>query len=86
MDKKHKEMSDLKTPVLTMQENMLFSGEIYTTGKQFTLPPVVTNLKTQVKHRLPTAPYFWQSGRERKMKSLNSLEISGGGVGDDFCC
>ena len=44
MDKKHKEMSDLKTPVLTMQENMLFSGEIYTTGKQFTLPPVVTNL------------------------------------------
>ena len=55
-------------------------------GKKVTLPPVVTNLKTQVKHRLPTAPYFWQSGRERKMKSLNSLEISGGGVGDDFCC
>ena len=69
--------------LLIMPEDMLFYGEIW---QKITLPPVVTNLKTQVKHRLPTAPYFWQSGRERKMKSLNSLEISGGGVGDDFCC
>ena len=28
--------------LLIMRENMLFSGEIYTTGKNFTLPPAVT--------------------------------------------
>ena len=27
-----------------MRSNMLFSGEIYTTGKNFTLPPAVTNI------------------------------------------
>ena len=35
-------MSELKIPALTLRENRLFSGEIYTTGKMFTLPPVVT--------------------------------------------
>ena len=35
-------MSDLQIISLIMQENMLFSGEIYIAGKNFTLPPAVT--------------------------------------------
>ena len=38
-------MSDLQIiSLLIMRENMLFSGEIYITGKIFTLPPAVTNI------------------------------------------
>ena len=35
-------MSELNISVVIMRENMLISGEIYTTGKNFTLPPAVT--------------------------------------------
>ena len=35
-------MSELNISVVIMQENMLISGEIYTAGKSFTLPPAVT--------------------------------------------
>ena len=35
-------MGELNISVVIMQENMLISGEIYTTGKNFTLPPAVT--------------------------------------------
>ena len=35
-------MSELNNSVVIMQENMLISGEIYTNGKNFTLPPAVT--------------------------------------------
>ena len=35
-------MSELNNSVVIMQENMLISGEIYTTGKNFTLPLAVT--------------------------------------------
>ena len=35
-------MSELKISVLIMQMKMLFSGEIYTTDKIFTLPLAVT--------------------------------------------
>ena len=35
-------MSELNIPVLMLREKMLFSGEIYTTGKNLTLPPAVT--------------------------------------------
>ena len=35
-------MSELNISVVIMQENMLISEEIYTTGKNFTLPPAVT--------------------------------------------
>ena len=37
-------MSKLDFFVLIMQSNMLFFGEIYTTGKDFTLPPAVTGV------------------------------------------
>ena len=33
-----------QTFVLIMRSNMMFSGEIYTTGKNFTLPPAVTGV------------------------------------------
>ena len=46
-------MSELKISVLTMTEKMLFSGEIYTTGKNLTLPLAVTNLTSEV------PSYFW---------------------------
>ena len=36
-------MSEIKTSVLIVRENMFYSGEIYTTGK--TLPPAVTGGK-----------------------------------------
>ena len=36
-------MSELEVSVL-MREKMLFSGEIYTTGKYFTMPPAVTGV------------------------------------------
>ena len=48
-------MSELDISVIILWENMLFSGEIYTTGKNFTLPPLVTN-PTSVCHLLQ-----WQS-------------------------
>ena len=48
-------MSEFRISVIIVWENMLFSGEIYTTGKNFTLPPVVTN-PTSVCHLLQ-----WQS-------------------------
>ena len=35
-------MSELNISVVIMRENMLISGEIYTTGKNFTLPAAVT--------------------------------------------
>ena len=35
-------MSELNISVVIMRENMLISGEIYTTGKNFTLPLAVT--------------------------------------------
>ena len=35
-------MSELDISVVIMRENMLISGEIYTTGKNFTLPPGLT--------------------------------------------
>ena len=35
-------MSELNISVVIMRENILISGEIYTTGKYFTLPPAVT--------------------------------------------
>ena len=35
-------MSELYTSVLISQENMLYTGEIYTASKNFTLPPAVT--------------------------------------------
>ena len=35
-------MSELNISVVIMRENMLISGEIYPTGKNFTLPPAVT--------------------------------------------
>ena len=35
-------MSELNISVVMMRENMLIYGEIYTTGKSFTLPPAVT--------------------------------------------
>ena len=35
-------MSELNNSVVIMRENMLISGEIYPTGKNFTLPPAVT--------------------------------------------
>ena len=37
-------MSEVDIYVLIMRENMLISGEIFTDGKKFTLPPVETNL------------------------------------------
>ena len=37
-------MGELKIFVLIGPENMLFYGEIYTAGKKFTLPAVVTVL------------------------------------------
>ena len=38
-------MSELQIiSLLIMRENMLFSGEIYITGKIFALPPAVTNI------------------------------------------
>ena len=48
-------MSEFRLSVIIVWENMLFSEEIYTTGKNFTLPPVVTN-PTSVCHLLQ-----WQS-------------------------
>ena len=48
-------MSELQIiSLLIMQENMLFSGEIYTAGKIFTLPAavtVVTNLTSVLAKR-----------------------------------
>ena len=35
-------MSEFNISVLIMRDNMIISGEIYTTGKNFTLPPRVT--------------------------------------------
>ena len=35
-------MSELNISVVIMQENMLISRKIHTTGKNFTLPPAVT--------------------------------------------
>ena len=35
-------MSELNISVVIMRENMLISGEIYTTGKNFILPLAVT--------------------------------------------
>ena len=35
-------MSELNISVVIMRQNMLISGEIYTTGKNFTLPLAVT--------------------------------------------
>ena len=37
-------MSELNNSVVIMRKNMLISGEIYTTGKNFTLPPGVTGV------------------------------------------
>ena len=37
-------MSEPNISVVIMRENMLISGEIYTTGKNFTLPLAVTAL------------------------------------------
>ena len=37
-------MDELKIFVLVRPENMLFYGEIYTAGKNFTLPPALTAL------------------------------------------
>ena len=37
-------MSEPKISVSIMREKMLFSREIYTTGKNFTLPPAVTGV------------------------------------------
>ena len=37
-------MFEPKTSVLIVRENMLYSRDIYTTGKNFTLPPAVTAL------------------------------------------
>ena len=35
-------MSELNISVLILRADMLISGEIYTTSKNFTLPPAVT--------------------------------------------
>ena len=35
-------MSELNISVLIIRETLLFCGEIYTTGKKFSLPPAVT--------------------------------------------
>ena len=35
-------MSEFNISVLIMRDNVIISGEIYTTGKNFTLPPAVT--------------------------------------------
>ena len=34
-------MSELNISVVIMRENVLISGEIYTTGKKFALPPEI---------------------------------------------
>ena len=47
-------MSELKFFVLILREKMLFSGEIYTTGKNFTLPLAVTALTN-----LTSVPLHW---------------------------
>ena len=38
---KPQKMSEITISVLIMPENLLLNGEIYTAGKNFTLPPVV---------------------------------------------
>ena len=45
-------MSELNISVVIMRENMLISGEIYTTGKNFTLPPAVTNITSDLRNTL----------------------------------
>ena len=37
-------MSELKMSVLVMPDNMSFYEEIYTAGKNFTLPPIVPEM------------------------------------------
>ena len=37
-------MSEFEISVLMIEEKMLFSGEIYAAGKNFTLPPALTAL------------------------------------------
>ena len=58
-------MSELNIPVLNLREKMLFSGEIYTTGKNFTLPLGVTGVTNStsvisIQENLPNLgfPYF----------------------------
>ena len=49
-------MSEIKTSVLIVRENMFYSGEIYTTGK--TLPPAVTGGKNLTSENALTIQTF----------------------------
>ena len=49
-------MSAFNIYVLIMRDNMIISGEIYTTGKNFTLPPTVTAV---------TKYHLWYPSREK---------------------
>ena len=42
MREKNRKMSELKFFLLIVRKNMEYFGEIYTTSKNFTLPPAVT--------------------------------------------
>ena len=64
-------MSEFNISVLIMRDNMIIPGEIYTTGKNFTLPPAVTvwtNL-TSGKKLLPVEPRTEGHGEHLKISS-----------------
>ena len=46
-------MSELKMSVLVLPENMSFYEEIYTDGKNFTLPPIVPELTNLTSESTP---------------------------------